>query len=109
MARNDDDDMPFAWDEGDVEINPGLYQIPYWILIPKLNEVNNLLNIATPSASHIGMSTLRMEPQFMMLGHAAGTASYVAIQSDENVIPVQKIDLNRLNKLLLEEDMILNV
>ena len=109
MARNDDDDMPFAWDEGDVEINPGLYQIPYWILIPKLNEVNNLLNIATPSASHIGMSTLRMEPQFMMLGHAAGTASYVAIQSDENVMPVQKIDLNRLNKLLLEEDMILNV
>ena len=54
------------------------------------------------------MSTLRMEPQFMMLGHAAGTASYVTIQSDENVMPVQKIDLNRLNKLLLKENMILN-
>ena len=42
----------------------------------------------------------------MMLGHAAGTASYIAIKSGTNM-PVQSIDLNLLNKLLLKEKMIL--
>ena len=100
-------DTSFAWDEGDVEVKPDLYQIPYWVLTPKISEVTNLLNIATPSSSHIGMSTLRMEPQFMVLGHAAGTASYIAIESGTNV-PVQSIDMNLLNKLLLKEKMILS-
>ena len=104
VARSD---TSFAWDEGDVEVKPDLYQIPYWVLTPKISEVTNLLNIATPSSSHIGMSTLRMEPQFMVLGHAAGTASYIAIESGTNV-PVQSIDMNLLNKLLLKEKMILS-
>ena len=52
---------------------PGLYQIPLWVTLPKKEEVSNLLVVAAPSATHIGMSTLRMEPQFMMVGHAAGT------------------------------------
>jgi hypothetical protein len=54
---------PYAWDEGDVQIAPGLYQIPYWVLLPKEDEATNLLSVAAPSATHIGMSTLRMEPQ----------------------------------------------
>ena len=43
----------------------------------------------------------------MVLGHAAGTASYIAIESGTNV-PVQSIDMNLLNKLLLKEKMILS-
>ena len=54
---------PFAWDEGDVQIAPGVYQIPRWVMQPKREQVSNLLVVAAPSASHIGMSTLRMEPQ----------------------------------------------
>ena len=96
----------FAWNEGDVEINPGLYQIPYWVMLPKKSEVNNLLVVAAPSASHIGMSTLRMEPQFMMIGHASGTAAYLAII---NKVPVHNIRFNQLSAILHHEGMITQI
>ena len=96
----------FAWNEGDVETSPGLYQIPYWVMLPKKSESNNLLVIATPSASHIGMSTLRMEPQFMMMGHSAGTAAYLSII---NEVPVHKVSLAQLSALLHHEGMITQI
>ena len=40
-------------------------------MLTKKEELSNMLVVATPSASHIGMSTLRMEPQFMIVGHSA--------------------------------------
>ena len=46
-----------------MQIAPGVYQIPRWVMQPKREQVANLLVVAAPSASHIGMSTLRMEPQ----------------------------------------------
>ena len=46
-----------------------MYEIPWWVMLPKQAETANLLVVAAPSASHIGMSTLRMEPQFMIIGH----------------------------------------
>jgi hypothetical protein len=52
-------DLPYAWNEGDVQIAPGRYEIPWWVTLPHPNETTNLLVIAAPSASHIGMSTLR--------------------------------------------------
>jgi len=51
----------YAWMEGDVETGPGVYDIPMWVLLPRASEATNLLVVASPSASHIGMSTLRME------------------------------------------------
>ena len=53
----------YAWDEGDVQIAPGLYQIPYWVMTPSEEQVGNLLVVAAVAATHVGMSTLRMEPQ----------------------------------------------
>ena len=58
-----------------MQTSPGAYQIPVWIMLPNISTPStpvNLLVIATPSASHIGMSTLRMEPVFMIIGHSAG-------------------------------------
>jgi hypothetical protein len=97
----------YAWNEGDVEIAPGLYQIPAWIMFPKTSEVSNLIVVASPSASHIGMSTLRMEPQFMTIGHAAGVIASITIESEAS--SVQEIDVDMMRARLLEEGAILEV
>ena len=75
-------------------------------MLPKKSESNNLLRIAAPSASHIGMSTLRMEPQFMMIGHASGTAAFLSIN---NTMSLQDIDLDQLPMLLQTEGMITQI
>ena len=71
----------YAWNEGDVEVSPGRYQIPLWVTLPAQEEAGNLLVVAAPSASHIGMSTLRMEPQFMIIGHSAGVAAAIYVKN----------------------------
>jgi len=96
----------FAFDEGDVQTAPGLYQIPYWVTLPKASEVGNLLVVAAPSATHIGMSTLRMEPQFMIVGHAAGTAAALAVSKGTTV---QGVDAAALRAALRSEKSILDL
>ena len=51
------------------------YEIPFRALLPKASEVCNLLVPVGLAATHVAYSTLRMEPVFMMLGHAAGVAA----------------------------------
>ena len=46
------------------------YQLPHTMALPKRSEAKNLLVVATPSASHVAMSTYRMEPAFMVSGNA---------------------------------------
>ena len=53
------------------------------------------------------MSTLRMEPQFMMIGHAAGTVASLAITSELKQ-GIQKIDVKSLHVLLLKQGMVLD-
>ena len=90
-------DMAFAWNEGDVEIAPGLYQIPVWIMFPQRSEARNLLSVAAPSASHIGMSSLRMEPQFMMIGEAAGIVAALALEEARSVVTTETTLLDHRN------------
>jgi hypothetical protein len=78
----DDASVGYAWTEGDVEVSPqGAYDIPLWAILPQQHEAVNLVAPSTPSASHIGMSTLRMEPQFMIMGHSAGIISALAVST----------------------------
>ncbi len=56
--------------DGFISYPTAVYTVPYGVIVPK--EVENLLLPVPVSGSHIGFSTLRMEPCWMALGQAAG-------------------------------------
>jgi type IV secretory pathway ATPase VirB11/archaellum biosynthesis ATPase len=74
------------------------------MLVPRKGEVQNLLVPVCFSASHVAYSTLRMEPQYMILGQAAGVAAALAIQTGHTV---QDIDTKELTRILLRQGAIL--
>ena len=75
-----------------------VYNVPYGVMVPK--EITNLLFPVPVSGSHIGFSTLRMEPCWMALGQAAGTAASLAIEYRTSV---QDVDIESLQYLLLQQ------
>lgn len=78
------------------------YEIPYEIIVPIDNE--NLLVIGGFSATHVAYGSARMEPVFMMLGHAGGLAAHLALQAHT---PVQTVNIEELQGLLKDQGAIL--
>jgi hypothetical protein len=76
-----------------------VYTVPYGVMVPKT--IDNLLLPVPVSGSHIGFSTLRMEPCWMALGQAAGVAAALAIDQQMKVRNVNVLDMQ---KLLLDQN-----
>lgn len=85
--------------DGFISYPTAVYTVPYGVIVPK--EVENLLLPVPVSGSHIGFSTLRMEPCWMALGQAAGAAAAIAI---DRATPVQKVPVKLLQQRLLDEN-----
>ena len=73
------------------------YPISYRAITPRASDARNLLNPVTLSATSVAYSAVRMEPTFMMLGEAAGTAAALSITSR---VSVQAVDYASLRQRL---------
>ncbi len=94
------DENGFARNEGDVEISPGgPYPVSYRAIIPRKDQVNNLLVPVCLSSSHIAYGSIRMEPVFMILGQSAACAASLAIRDH---CAVQEVNYGHLKNMLTE-------
>ena len=82
-----------------------IYAIPYRSITPKADSVDNLLVPVCLSASNVAMSSIRMEPVWMLIGEAAGRAAAQVVAQD---CAVQAIDVPRLQSRLRECGQVLS-
>jgi hypothetical protein len=78
------------------------YTIPYGVMVPR--GVDGLLVPVAVSGTHVGFSTMRMEPAWMALGQAAGTAAALSIES--GVAP-REVPITALQERLLDGGAVL--
>lgn len=83
--------------EGGFLVIPPIYEIPYRALMPKAAECENLLVTCALSSSRVAFNSLRVEPTWMMLGQAAGTAAALA---QKEKIAVHRVSVEELQRRL---------
>jgi len=88
------------------EAHRGIYRIPYRAIVPHERECANLLVPVCLSASHIAMTSIRMEPVWMILGESAGVAAAMAVREQ---VPVQRIAHGPLRERLLQLEQRLEI
>jgi hypothetical protein len=82
------------------------YHIPYRAILPRENECDNLLVPVALSCTHVALSSIRVEPTWMILGQSAGIAA--ALSAKQNV-PVQKLSYTKLRERLLAQKQVLDL
>ena len=84
--------------DGFLSYKSNVYTVPFGVMVPK--QIDNLLLPVPVSGSHIGFSTLRMEPCWMALGQAAGVASSLSIDNNSKI---KDVDLDILQDILVDQ------
>jgi hypothetical protein len=92
--------------EGDVQVPVEPYEIAYRSITPRGSETDNLLVPVCLSASHAAYSSVRMEPQYMIIGQAAGVAAAIAVHRQRRV---QEVGISELQERLQRHGAILHL
>lgn len=82
------------------------YHIPYRAILPKAAECDNLLVPVALSCTHVAISSIRVEPTWMILGQSAGIAA--AASAKQNVA-VQQLPYTALRERLLAQKQVLDL
>lgn len=95
----------FVQNEGDIGVSAkGPYPISMKSLMPKKEEVENLVVPVCISSSHIAFGSIRMEPVFMILGESATTVASIAMKNNSSV---QEVSYAELKPMLIEAGQVL--
>lgn len=82
------------------------YHVPYRSILPKPEQCDNLLVPVALSCTHVGISSLRIEGAWMVIGQAAGIAAALAADQD---VAVQDLKYERLRRALLRQEQVLEL
>lgn len=82
------------------------YHIPYRAITPKASECSNLLVPVALSCTHVGFSSIRVEPTWMILGQSAGIAAAMSAKQNSSV---QKLPYPALRERLLGQKLMLEL
>ena len=78
------------------------YMVPYGVMLPK--GIEGILAPVPVSGTHIGFSTLRMEPCWMAMGQAAGTAAALSCRAG---IPPRRVKVSEIQQQLIKDGAVL--
>lgn len=94
---------------GDAKEQGGVFpfEIPYWTILPKREQLANLAVVNCPSVSHVAFTAIRVEPALWLLGQAAGTAA--AMASDFQLDSLHEVDIHYLQRSLLSQGAVIHV
>ena len=82
------------------------HQIPYRAITPREEECANLLVPVCLSATHVALSSVRVEPTWMVLGQSAGIAAAMATEED---VAVQQLPIGDLQQRLVAARQVLEL
>lgn len=80
--------------------------VPYRAILPKPDQCDNLLVPVALSCTHVGISSLRIEGAWMVIGQGAGVAAALAAQQD---VAVQQLEYAILRERLLSQKQVLDL
>ena len=82
------------------------YHVPYRSILPKPDQCDNLLVPVALSCTHVGISSLRIEGAWMVIGQGAGVAAALAARND---VAVQDLEYAKLRDRLLTQKQVLEL
>ena len=78
------------------------YMVPYGVMLPK--GIEGILAPVPVSGTHIGFSTLRMEPCWMAMGQAAGTAAALSCRTGKTP---RQVEVSLIQEQLIADGAVL--